>query len=164
MTTGDELRHILLGPHLDEKPAGLGIAGYRVTCAGDASEVLDRLREILAFILVTMSGIESVTSGESRASTKVAGDRLEGLQDLVDGELSQWLQHKVGQPIDRAKVQCVCSESRDWRWWDSRLRRNGEFLLLLEVSGWPCSCLDALRAITRYCGGETFDEIPKEQW
>lgn len=164
MNTTDELRHILLGLRADEEPKGIGVAGYRVSCRRDSFDVLESAKEALAFILTFNIGIESACD-EDRQGPDADDIRLL-LQENLTGQLSKWYRQKFELSASETDVDCVSAFSwgRDWRWWDAQIRTDNDFLLLLDVSGWPCSGLSALRRLLEKCGAESVDEIPKEEW
>jgi hypothetical protein len=165
MNTTGELRHILLGLRADEEPQGFGIAGYRVSCRRDPFEVLESVKEALAFILTVKIGIESASDEDvNGADTDGIGLLLE---EQVTKELADWYRQKFDLRVDDNGADQVVSgfgRGRDWCWWDAFIRTDNDFLLLLDVSGWPCSGLTALRSLLEKCGAESMDEIPKEEW
>jgi hypothetical protein len=162
--TRDELRRLLLGLRTDEAPKGFGIAGYRVTCRRDSFAVLECVRETLEFILTFHLGM--VTASDIENDLTDPDDILRLLQEQVMSQLMEWYRQKFSLSSNDTNADCVrgFTWSRDWRWWDARIRTEGDFLLLLDVSGWPCSGLTALRSVLYRCGVESMDEIPLEQW
>lgn len=164
INTKDELRRLLLGLRADEEPQGIGIAGYRVACRRDSFEVLECLKETLAFILTFHMGMESASDADGESIETDDVHLL--LQEHVMRQLSEWYRQKFGLSATDTGSDHVSGFSwgRDWRWWDWRIRTDNDFLLLLEVSGWPCSGLTALRSLLEKCGAESMDEIPQEEW
>jgi len=162
--TKDELRHLLLGSRAEEGPTGLGLAGYRVTCRRDSSDVLECVKETLEFILTFYLGM--VTAANLEHDLTDPDDILFLLQEQSMSQLKEWYQQRFSLSADDTNADCVRGFmwTRDWRWWDARIRTDRDFLLLLDVSGWPCSGLTALRSVLYKCGAESMDEIPKEQW
>jgi len=164
MDTTDELRHILLGLRAGEKPRGFGIAGYRVTCRRDSYEVLESVKEALTFILTVKIGIESgLAQDEGRTDAERVGLILE---ETVIKQLSEWYRHRFNLQGTENGADYVSGfgRGRDWSWWEARIRSDNDFLLLLEVSGWPCSGLTALRSLLEKCGAESMEEIPEQEW
>lgn len=161
MNPTDELRRLLSGVRADEEPRGIGIAGYRVSCRRDSFAVLESLREALSFILTVKLGIEFVSNYDG-----VGADVSLLLEEQVTKQLAEWYRQRFGLRADDTAAGCVSGfgRGRDWHWWDWRIRADNEFLLLLEVSGWPCSGLMALRSLLEKCGAESMDEIPTEEW
>lgn len=165
MNTTDELRHILLGLRADERPQGFGIAGYRVSCRRDSFDVLESVKEALAFILTVKIGIESACGEDGNGADADAIRLL--LEENVTKELAEWYRQKFDLRADDTAADYVVSgfgRGRDWCWWDARIRTDNDFLLLLDVSGWPCSGLIALRSLLGKCGAESVDEIPEAEW
>ena len=162
--TTAELRHILLGLRAGEEPGGLGITGYRVTCRRDSYEVLESVKEALTFILTVRIGIET---GSDQDEGQAAAERI-GLilEETVIKQLSEWYRHRFNlkeHDNGAAEVRGF-GRGRDWRWWDARILDDNEFLLLLQVSGWPCSGLTALRSLLENCGADSMDELPEKEW
>lgn len=164
MNTTAELRHILLGLRADEQPQGFGIAGYRVSCRRDSFDVLESVKGALAFILTCYIGMKPSfdADGEDPDTHTI---HL-ALQEQVTKELAVWYRQKFDLSADDKGADCVSGFGwgRDWRWWDARIRTDNDFLLLLDVSGWPCSGLTALRSLLEKCGAESMDEIPEKEW
>lgn len=162
--TTAELRHIILGLRDGEEPGGLGIAGYRVTCRRDSYEVLESVKEALTFILTIRIGIETgLAQDEGQADAERIGLILE---ETVIKQLSEWYRHRFNLPEHDNGADHVrgFGRGRDWSWWDARIRTDNEFLLLLQVSGWPCSGLTALRSLLEKCGADSMDELPEKDW
>jgi hypothetical protein len=165
MNTATELRRLLLGLLPGEEPQGIGIAGYRVSCRRDSFEVLESIKEALAFILTFKIGIDSACA-EDRDATDTDTLRLL-LEEQVTRQLSEWSRGKFDLSANDTDANHYLSGfgwGRDWHWWDAQIRTDNDFLLLLEVSGWPCSGLTALRSLLGKCGAESMDEIPEEKW
>lgn len=162
--TRDELRRLLLGLRTDEEPAGFGIAGYPVICRRDSSEVLACVKETLEFILTFHLGM--VTAANIENDLTDPDDILILLQEQVMSRLTEWYRQRFGLSADDTNADCVRGFiwTRDWRWWDARVLTDKDFLLMLDVSGWPCSGLTNLRKVLYDCGAESMDEIAKEQW
>jgi hypothetical protein len=162
--TRDELRHLLLGLRPEEEPKGFGIAGYRVTCRRDSSDVLECVKETLEFILTFHLGM--VTAANIENDLTDPDDIILLLEEQVMSQLTEWYRQRFSLSANDTSADCVrgFSWTRDWRWWDWRIRTERDFLLLLDVSGWPCSGLTALRSVLSQCGAESMDEIPLEQW
>lgn len=160
----EELRHLLLGLRADDEPRGFGIAGYRVSCRRDSYDVLESLKEALAFILICHIGLEPAFDADEDGTHTHELQLL--LQEHVTKQLSEWYRQKFDlRPNDTdANYVNGFGWGRDWRWWDARIRGDNDFLLLLDVSGWPCSGLTALRSLLEKCGAESMDEIPEEEW
>ena len=164
MNTNDELRHLLLGVRADEAPQGFGIAGYRVSCPRDSFAVLESARETLTFILTCKLGVETASTEGSAQPDLYDVSLL--LEERVTQELSAWYRQRFNLEPNDSSADCVrgFGRGRDWQWWDARIRADNDFLLLLDVSGWPCSGLTALRNLLEKCGAESMDEMPEEEW
>jgi len=162
--TKHELRHLLLGLRTGEKPTGFGIAGYRVICRRDSSDVLESVKETLEFILTFHLGM--VTAANLENDLTDPDDILFLLREQVFGQLKEWYRQRFSLSADDTNADCVRGFiwTRDWRWWDARIRTDKDFLLLLDVSGWPCSGLKALRRVLYECGAESMDEIAEAEW
>jgi hypothetical protein len=162
--TKDELRRLLLGLRTEEEATGIGIAGYRVTCRRDSSDVLECVKETLEFILTLHLGM--VTAANIENDLTDPDDLLFLLQEPVMSQLAGWYRQKFSLDANDTNADCVRGFmwTRDWRWWDARLRTDKDFLLLLEVSGWPCSGLTALRRVLYESGAESIDEIAEAEW
>ncbi len=155
----DELRHLVSGLRPDEAPQGFGIAGYRVSCRRDSYAVLESLTETLIFILTVHLGVELASDPQGDPNDYV-------LRDHVMNQLAAWYRQRFALGADHGDADCVSKFGigRDWRWWEARILTDGDFLILLDVSGWPCSGLTALRSVLDKCGAESMTEIPKEQF
>jgi hypothetical protein len=162
--TKDEVRRLLVGLRTDEGPKGFGVAGYRVTCRRDSFAVLECVRETLAFILTFHLGM--VTASNIENDLTDPDDITLLLQEQVMSQLTEWYRQRFNLSANDTSVDCVrgFTWSRDWRWWDWRIRSEEDFLLLLDVSGWPCSGLTPLRSVLYQCGAASMDEIPEAEW
>jgi hypothetical protein len=160
----DELRRLLLGLRVDEEPQGIGIAGYRVTCRRDSFVVLESVKEALAFILTCYIAVKPTFDVDGDGANTHAIHLL--MEEHLTKELAAWYRQKFDLSANDTDGNYMrgFGWGRDWRWWEARVRTNNDFLLLLEVSGWPCSGLTALRSLLEKCGAESMDELPQEEW
>lgn len=126
--------------------------------------MLDCVKETLAFILTVHLGMESASDLNTEGDDDY--DLLLLLREQVMNQLAEWYRQRFSLSAHDSDADCVSGfgSSRDWRWWDARVRTERDFLVMLDVSGWPCSGLTVLRRVLEKCGAESMDEIAKEQW
>ncbi len=148
MRHAHEAQHIQSGPDPGEMPSGIGLVRFNVHCAGNASAVLDRMREVLG-VVTAQSGVGWPTLDEWRSrlpSWFVAMCAPEMSREEADAWLLRW---QVLPPDERRQGEDDRAWSladwlywfeppnRSWYWWDATVESDKLARVALSVSEWP---------------------------
>lgn len=144
----DELRRVAMGPRLEEKPAGLGLVRFVVTCPEGTAVCLGRATEVLREVLgQSMTGWPSDDSWPSILPEWFV-ERCAPAQtpEQVGAWLAWWrkLSPKEQMRVEAEQRWALLDwldwfkpGERQWYWWDTLPRDQATVSVAVEVDAWP---------------------------
>lgn len=159
-----EAQRLKTSPEPGARPGALGTVQFTAACAGDAPQVLQRARDILAIINARTLATWP-TSGEWRAllpqwflsacapsKTKEESDRFMAWWRTLPPEEQARVEREEAWSLD-AWLYWMTPENRSWTWWDARAFNRDSLIIAVEVKDWPFPW-GALRWLFRAAGAE----------
>ena len=162
MNNMDELRRLLTGPNLGEKPSGL-LVEVAVECNANASQVLHAAQEVWSIVL---------------KQSEPGGLNLEEWRRI----LPSWFVEKCGPeigmdealrrralPIEErmrfaetwslgAWVHWLKPSERHWAWWNAEIRSPQSLCVQVVVSGFPFPT-GSLQWLLKCCGAKAAEVL-----
>jgi len=158
----EERRHLKSGPRPGEQPGGVGLVDAVAACGGDAVQVLDRVREVLAVVIDHQLG-EWPATDEWRS--QLPGWFVDACaEEMTQDQAEAWLAWWKSLPADQQRAASretgwsladwlfwLKPGERQWFWWDARAETSDRLRATVEVPAWPVP-LGALEWLLRAAG------------
>ena len=149
MILAEEIRHLADGPRPDEDPTGVGLVAVVAECGPPATEVLDRVREVLLAVDRTAQHGWPADDAVWRTELPAWFVAFCAPEETPE-EAARWLAWWRGlEPEVRAReaaarpwsvadwIHWMEPSERQWYWWHGRAVQDQLLHLTLQVQGWP---------------------------
>jgi hypothetical protein len=166
----NERRHLLEGPAPDEKPGGLGTVRFLGWCSGNAEQVIERARAVLALVNQHSAGEppSDVEWGELLPAWFVSRCGPELSQEQAEEETARWRALSRDEQIRWEEerrwsladwIYWFKPENRCWYWWDAKPLDDKVLVVAVEAYEWPFPS-GALAWLLQASGAERIDAEP----
>ena len=148
MIDSGESRRLRLGPEPAERPSGIGVVRFAVSCEGNADTVLRNSREVMEVVLrFSARDWPSPSAWRLLLPTWfIAKCAPEMSLEEAERSLEMWRKLSPDEQIEQER-QAVWSladwkhwmhpNERQWSWWEARVDRPNQLFVAVVVSEWP---------------------------
>ena len=145
MKPADELRHLFIGQHPEEQGECFAIIWFNVSCPGNANQVLQNSREVLAIVLrqYEKNWLSENEWREVLPRWFVEGCAPESTEEENEENLANWRTLSREEQIREEEEEFWSvmewiswfepTEERYWFWWDAVVKAPNLLLVAVEV-------------------------------
>lgn len=144
----DELLRLRRGPDPGEMPVGMGLVTFDARCSGEASTVLDKVKQILDTVLSLSR--DPWPSDEEWSQLLPAWLVESFVPERSREELEEWLQRWRSLPPEEKGAAAQAAgwslgdwiywfqpEERQWSWWSAAVLDPDLLQIRVQAQDWP---------------------------
>jgi hypothetical protein len=162
MNRNDELRHLQAGAEVNEQPSGLGTVCFKVLCANNSTDVLQKAKSVLqAVVQMDCDDWDSIDAWRTllpRWFIDCCAPTM--TKEQTEQWLEQWRRLSPEEQRQAESEQCWALEDwlywlqpaqRTWFWWGALIDDSDTLHVVVEVEDWPFAW-DSLSWLLRASG------------